>query len=51
VADYCEVFALLGCYAALICSYRRFGTAYQSHIDEKKSKEKGFSWTAVPKRR
>ena len=50
VARYCEVFALLGCYEALIGSCRRFGTAYQSHIHEKQSKE-DFSWTAVPKRR
>ena len=27
-----EIFALLRCYAALIYSYRRFGTTYQSHL-------------------
>jgi len=27
-----EIFALLGCYATFICSYRRFGTTYRSHL-------------------
>jgi len=27
-----EIFALLWRYSALICSYRRFGTAYPSHL-------------------
>jgi hypothetical protein len=27
-----KVFAFLGCYAALIGSYRRFGTVYRSHL-------------------
>jgi hypothetical protein len=27
------VFALLGCYAFLVLSYRRFGTAYRSHFN------------------
>jgi hypothetical protein len=29
-----KVFALLGCYAAFVDSYRRFGTAYRSHLQE-----------------
>jgi len=27
-----ETFALLGCYAILVVSFRRFGAAYQSHL-------------------
>jgi len=27
-----ETFGLLGCYVAVICSYRRFGTTYRSHL-------------------
>jgi hypothetical protein len=32
VKHICEIFTLLICYAAYICSYRRFGTIYQSHF-------------------
>ena len=35
-----ESFALLGCYAALFGSYRRFGTTDRSHLQV-------FSWTAL----
>jgi hypothetical protein len=32
-----EIFVLLGCYTALILSYRRFGTTYLSHFQGPRS--------------
>jgi len=32
-----DVFALLGCHTELVGSYRRFGTAYRSHLKESRS--------------
>jgi hypothetical protein len=39
-----KIFAVMGCYAAYTCIYRRFGTTYLSHIQ-------GSSSPRSPKRR
>jgi hypothetical protein len=43
-----EIFVLLVCCAAFICSYRRFGTTYRSHIRTTLEDETvGFPETSV----
>ena len=36
------IFALLGCYAASIGSYRRFGTTFRSHLQRSSSPRRGL---------
>jgi len=45
-----EIFALLGCYAALIDSYRRFGTTYRYHLQGSSSLSVGEIFCIRPDR-